>query len=75
MNRYSKLKTGLLLVSVLGLSACAHTERGRQEQVQNGAIGAGVGAVAGQLIGHDTEATVTGALIGGAVGSQVHRGW
>jgi outer membrane lipoprotein SlyB len=33
-----------------------------------GLAGAGIGALAGQAIGHDTESTLIGAAIGGAAG-------
>lgn len=61
--------TGLLL----GVSACASDPYGygggMNETARQGAIGAAIGAAAGQLIGGDTEATLAGAAIGGAVGA------
>ena len=58
--------TTLGLVSVLSLTGCNKTESGAS-------WGAGIGALAGQAIGGDTEATLIGAgigaLVGGAVGN------
>lgn len=58
----SILKIALVL-SVSGpLAACTQTE------TRNAAVGAAGGAVAGQLIGGDTESTVAGAVIGATAG-------
>lgn len=57
------LLAGVLLVSVGALSACGTTTSDRA--ISGGAIGAGVGAVGGYLLGSPVE----GALIGGAVGA------
>lgn len=54
------LLAGVLLVS---LSACGTTTSDRA--ISGGAIGAGVGAVGGYILGSPVE----GALIGGAVGA------
>jgi len=62
----NKVITTLGLVSVLSLTGCNKTESGAS-------FGAGIGALAGQAIGGDTEATLIGAgigaLVGGAVGN------
>ena len=70
-----------LLIAVAGtgllLGACAsdpygddyYGRGGSSEAVRQGAIGAAIGAAAGQLLGGDTEATLAGAAIGGAIGA------
>lgn len=45
---------------------------GKPNQVRNTAVGAAAGAALGQVLGGDTEATVTGAAVGGLIGSQVN---
>ena len=54
---------GVLLLSLGALSACGTTATDRA--ISGGAIGAGVGAVGGYMLGSPVE----GALIGGAVGA------
>ena len=54
---------GVLLLSLGALSACGTTTGDRA--ISGGAIGAGVGAVGGLMVGSPVE----GALIGGAVGA------
>ncbi len=66
------MKKIMIAIAGAGLlaSACASDPYGNTNQtVRQGAIGAAIGAAAGQLIGGDTEATVAGAAIGGAVGA------
>ena len=53
----------LITLSALGLSACGNTTGDRA--LSGGAIGAGVGAAAGLLMGSPVE----GAVIGGALGA------
>ena len=65
MKRYK-----LITVAVLSLFliSCAGTTN-QQRKTQEGAlIGAGVGAILGQIIGGDTEGTLIGAGIGAALG-------
>lgn len=66
------LKTPLVLAmaGTFALSACIDPNAPQQtSNTQQGAlIGAGVGALAGQIIGGDTKATVLGAAVGAAVG-------
>ena len=62
----NKIITTLGIVSVLTLTGCNKTESGAS-------WGAGIGALAGQAIGGNTEATLigagVGALLGGAIGN------
>ncbi|MDO4643935.1 MAG: glycine zipper 2TM domain-containing protein, partial [Cardiobacteriaceae bacterium] len=63
-----------LLVSIGSLTACGSVTPPNQSgttTARNAAIGAAVGAGIGQLWGKDTESTLTGAAIGGLIGSQV----
>ena len=55
-----------LIAMVAALSACG-TSKG-ERALSGGAIGAGVGAVGGALVGGDP---VTGAVVGGAAGAAV----
>ena len=55
-------KAVLVAGLVAPLAACTQTEQ------RNVAVGAAGGAVAGQLLGRDTESTVAGAVIGGTAG-------
>lgn len=59
-----KITTGLLV-----LALTAMTTGCTSEQKRNTAIGAGVGAVAGGVIGSRSGHTVEGAVIGGVVGA------
>lgn len=52
------------------LSACVSTNN--PDMMRNAGVGAVMGALAGQAIGHDTEATVAGAAVGAIIGSQVN---
>lgn len=45
----------------------------RPHMFRNAVIGAAIGAGAGQLIGKDSEATATGAAIGGLIGAQINQ--
>jgi osmotically inducible lipoprotein OsmB len=56
----------LAVAAVLGLTACA----GMTQQEKNTAIGAGAGAVGGNILsGGSTAGTLGGAAIGGIIGS------
>jgi len=55
----------LLLLAVI-LGGCASDGYNTQK---GAAIGAGLGAIAGQLIGHDTASTLVGAGVGTLVGA------
>lgn len=58
-------KLALVLVPILGLSACSGMSNKEQRALSGGAIGAGGGALIGAVAG----APLTGALIGGAAGA------
>ena len=68
------MKKIMIAVAGAGLLAAACQsdpygyDRGPSEAMRQGAIGAAIGAAAGQLIGGDTEATVAGAAIGAVAG-------
>ena len=57
------------LVALFALTSCTGMEvqRGKKGQV-GGVGGAAAGAIIGQAIGHNTEATLLGAAIGGLLG-------
>lgn len=60
----------LTLLSVMLLSvSCATIPEDRYNTQKGAAIGAGIGALLGQAIGRDTEATLLGAGIGTLVGA------
>ena len=62
--------TLIFLFSLLFFSvSCATTQPDRYNTQKGAAIGAGLGALMGQAIGRDTEATLLGAGIGTLVGS------
>jgi osmotically inducible lipoprotein OsmB len=62
----------LLGAAAITLGACADPYTGQTNpQVRNAAIGAAGGAIAGNLIGGDTEATLAGAALGGVAGGIV----
>jgi surface antigen len=66
MNKYISF---LAALSILTLSSCTGmgVQEGKKGQV-GGVGGAAAGAIIGQAIGHDTEATLLGAAIGGLLG-------
>lgn len=60
----------ILLLSLMFLSvSCATTQPDRYNTQRGAAIGAGIGALMGQAIGRDAEATWLGAGIGTLVGA------
>jgi uncharacterized protein YcfJ len=60
----------LFFLSIMLLSAsCATVPEDRYNTQKGAAIGAGIGALLGQAIGQDTEATLLGAGIGTVVGA------
>ncbi len=54
----------LAILSILLLSSCS----GMNKAQIGGLGGAGAGALVGQIIGHNTEATLIGAAVGGMLG-------
>lgn len=67
------MKTNILIVSILSVMlltvSCATVPEDRYNTQKGATIGAGIGALLGQAIGHDTEATLLGAGIGTVVGA------
>jgi osmotically inducible lipoprotein OsmB len=57
------------LAIVLGLGGCANMS----EQQRGTAIGAGVGAVGGAVLGGGTLGTLGGAAVGGVIGHEVTK--
>ncbi len=66
-----KLAIALTLVGFLS-AGCANT--GYYNTQKGAAVGAGIGAVAGQAIGRNTEATLLGAGVGGIFGMLIGNG-
>jgi len=58
----------VLLATVTGLFLVSCASEGYNTQ-KGAAIGAGLGAIAGQVIGHDTASTLIGAAVGTLVGA------
>ena len=56
----------IALIALVSVSACTTAER-------DVAVGAGVGAIAGQAIGGDTESTLIGAGLGALAGYIITR--
>ncbi len=68
-NRFSAVLPAVLLVSVLGLSACA----GMTHQEKGTATGAVVGGAAGAVMGGGVLGTAAGAAVGGVIGHEVTK--
>jgi len=62
-----KLLAATLLVIAAGFFVVSCASEGYNTQ-KGAAIGAGLGAIAGQVIGHDTASTLIGAAVGTLVG-------
>ncbi len=67
LNRTSRALS--LAAIVVALSACA----GMTAQEKGTAIGAGVGAVGGAVLGGGTLGTLGGAAVGGIIGHEVSK--
>jgi uncharacterized protein YcfJ len=66
------IRNGVLILVALGLLiSCAGGYSNRYNTQRGAAIGAGFGALAGQLIGRNTEGTLIGAGVGTLVGAIV----
>ena len=67
----SLIATASMITLGLGMSGCA----GMSTQDKNTAIGAGAGAVLGNVLtGGSAVGTVGGAAVGGVIGNQVNKG-
>lgn len=60
----------IAMVFVVTISSCA-APPDRYNTQKGAAIGAGFGALTGQIIGHSTRSTLLGAAVGGVLGSLV----
>ncbi|MBF0258224.1 MAG: OmpA family protein [Desulfamplus sp.] len=65
MKRYRLAIIGVLCLSII---SCAGTTNQQTKTGQGALVGAGVGAILGQVIGGDTQGTLIGAGIGAALG-------
>ena len=59
----------LVIISMFFLMSCATVQEDRYNTQKGAALGAGLGALLGQAIGRDSEATLLGAGIGTVVGA------
>ncbi|MBW1722002.1 MAG: glycine zipper 2TM domain-containing protein [Deltaproteobacteria bacterium] len=67
-----KLWTLVIVLSVVFiLTGCATVPQDRYNTQKGAAIGAGVGAIGGQIIGGNTESTLIGAAVGTLLGAIV----
>ena len=70
MNTLNRTTCALGLAAfVISLSACA----GMTAQEKGTAIGAGVGAIGGAVLGGGTLGTIGGAAVGGVIGHEVSK--
>ena len=67
LNRTTRAAS--LAAIVIALSACA----GMTAQEKGTAIGAGVGAIGGAVLGGGTLGTIGGAAVGGVIGHEVSK--
>jgi uncharacterized protein YcfJ len=65
-----KILLAIICTLVIGITSCASPQH-RYNTQRGAAMGAGLGAVAGQAIGRNTEATLLGAGIGTLLGAIV----
>lgn len=67
MKTLHGISVGIIAAAALGLTACS----GMTEREKSTAIGAGVGAVGGNILsGGSTAGTVGGAAVGGVLGHE-----
>lgn len=66
-----KMKKSGLMLLVVGVLVWTTGCAGSYNTQAGAVLGAGVGALAGQAIGHDTESTLIGAAVGGVAGAVV----
>ncbi len=69
INRVSNYLPAFLLASVVALAGCA----GLSQQEKGTAVGAGVGAVVGNVLCGGLACTGVGAAVGGVVGHEVAK--
>lgn len=69
-NRFSAVLPAVLLVSVLGLSACAGMNRQERATATGAVIGGAAGAV---LTGGSVGGTAAGAAVGGVIGHETNK--
>ena len=70
MNTFNRKAVGaVVIVALLGLGGCA----GMTAQEKSTAIGAGVGGVAGNVLGGGVLGTAAGAAVGGVIGHEVGK--
>lgn len=70
MNTIKRNVVGAVVIaSLLGLGGCA----GMTAQEKSTAIGAGVGGVAGNVLGGGVLGTAAGAAVGGVIGHEVGK--
>lgn len=70
MKTMQKFALSAVAVAMLGLGGCS----GMSAQDKNTAIGAGVGAVGGNILtGGSTAGTLGGAAVGGIIGHEVNK--
>lgn len=63
------MKKGLAVIVVIGLMVMGCAYPGRYNTQKGAAIGGGLGAITGQIIGRNTESTLIGAGVGTLLGS------
>ncbi len=63
-----KFHLACMIIMILFIASCAGTTNQGRKTTEGAVIGAGVGAILGQVIGGDTEGTLIGAGIGAALG-------
>ena len=70
MNTFNRKAVGAMVIAgLLGLGGCA----GMTAQEKSTAIGAGVGGVAGNILGGGVLGTAAGAAVGGVIGHEVGK--
>ncbi|MCK9382006.1 MAG: glycine zipper 2TM domain-containing protein [Sulfuritalea sp.] len=70
MKTMQKFALSAVAVAMLGLGGCS----GMSAQDKNTAIGAGVGAVGGNILtGGSAAGTIGGAAVGGVIGHEINK--
>jgi uncharacterized protein YcfJ len=68
LDRNSWTRRSAMLAGVLTLVVASMSLSGCNDATAGSLLGAGVGALAGQAIGHNTEATLIGTAVGAGAG-------